>query len=120
MKDAIGIDRNYHLCRGVLQRIADGACLSAIDLVPASPYTYVCEIALCFEHPLVAIVGGTIILRDHFKFLVWIVALADALDRLVDRPAFVVAGHQHTDGWLIGVVLPGLCAGERKLQNDPH
>jgi len=120
MEDAIRIDRNDNLCRGVLQRIADRARLPAIDLIPPRPYAYVGEIALRLEHPLVAIVDRTVVLRDHFKVPVRIVALADALDRLVDRPAFVVARHQHAHGWLIRVVLPGLGAGKRKFHNDPH
>ena len=120
MEDAIRIDRDDDLRGGVLQRIAHGTRLSAVHLIPPGPYVDVCEIPLGLAHPLIAVVDGTVILRDHFKFIVRIVALADALDRLVNRLALVVAGHQHAHRGLIRVVFLGFCAGEREFQNNSH
>src|SRR5579864_2114273 len=101
MEDAIRIDGNDNLGVRELQRVAYGARLPAIDLVSPGSYADVGKVALRFQHPLVTVVDRTVVLRDDFELLVWIIALADALDRFVDRFAFVVAGHQHADRWFI-------------------
>jgi hypothetical protein len=69
---------------------------------------------------LVAVVGGAVAPREHFEFLIRIVAFADARNLLVNRLALVVARHQHAYGWLIRVILARLGARESKPQNDPH
>src|SRR5580704_2565202 len=120
MKNAIRIDRNYDLCRGLLHRIANRSRLSAVRRIAPRPYAYVGEVALRPEHPLEAVVHRTVVLRNHFKFFRGIVALADALDRLVDRLTFVEARHQHAYCGLVAVIFLYFRARERHLQNDSH
>ena len=59
--------------------------LDTVTCVPSHPHRYVREFPLCFEHPhpLVAVVHRAVLLRDHFKLVVGIIALARALGGLV-------------------------------------
>jgi hypothetical protein len=101
-----------------LQGIANGAGFPAVHSVPAHPYFYVVEVTLSFEHPLVAVVHGAIILGDHFKLVVWIIALADALDGLLDRLPLVETRHEDAHGGLISVVFFDDCFRNRPLKNE--
>ena len=95
-------------------------CSSALHTVRALPlfsipfhsHFDIGEVALRFEHPLVAIIRGTVVLRDHLKPIIWVVATTDALNRFVNRLALVVARHQDADRRLIAVVFLNFRAGD--------
>ena len=120
MDDAVRIDRDDDFCRRVLERVADRACFSAVDVVPADSDPDVGEVGLSLFHPFIAVVNGAIVLRYHFKLVVRIVALRNAFDRCVHRLAFVVARHEYADGGLVGVVLLRLGGGKGEAHDDSH
>ena len=69
VKDAVRVDRDNNLGGGVLQCVANGACLAAVQGVAAGADADVREVLLRLEHPLIAVVGGAIVLRDDFEQL---------------------------------------------------
>jgi hypothetical protein len=114
MKNAIGIDGNHQLCRREPKRVAHGARFSAVDGIPAHSDLYIGKVALRLKHPLVAVIHRAIVLPNHFKLVVGVIALADALDRLVDRFALVETGHEDTHRRLVRVVFL-----DRRPRNRP-
>ena len=120
MKDAIRVDGNNDLGAGVLESITDRARLAAVHVISANADADVRKIALSFEHPLIAIIRGTIVLRDYLEEVTGIVTFADALDGLVDCLAFVVTRQQDTDCRLARIVFAYSSAGEGPLEYQSH
>src|SRR5580693_294992 len=104
MKDAVGIDGDDQFRAGGLEGVANGAGFAAVHGVAPDTDFYGGEVALGLEHPVVAVVDRAVVLRDDFKFVAWIIAVADALDGLVDRLALVEAGHEDAYRGLVAVV----------------
>ena len=63
-----------------------------------------------------AVIHGEIILGYDFQLVIWVVAFADALDRLVNSLAFVVARQENAYRGLVSVVLLDAHAGQRPTQ----
>ena len=120
VKDAIGIDRNDDLGCRVLYRIADRACLSAVEFIAFGTNVDVGEVALRLLHPLVAVIDRAVILRKNFELVIRVVAPRYTFDRFVDGFAFVVARHHNADSRLVRIVLLGFRARKRKPHNDAH
>jgi len=120
MEDAVGVDGDDELGGREVEGITDSARLAAVHMIATATDANVGEVALGLEHPLEAVVYRAIVLRDHFKELVWIVAPADTLDRSIDGFAFIVAGKQDADGGLPCVILLDPCAGKGQLEYQPH
>ena len=120
MEDAVGVDGDDEFGGGVVERIAHRARLAAVDVVATATDADVGEVPLRFEHPLEAVIARTIVLRNHFKEFVRIVAPADALNGPIDSFAFVVAGKQHADGGLPSVILPDSRGRKGQPQDQSH
>ena len=102
------------------QRIAHRARFPAVHGIAVHNHPYPVKVPLRLKHPLIAVVHRAIVVRNHFKFVMRIVAAADAPDGFIDRLALVVAGQDDADRRLIGIVLFDLCARHRPLQNGPQ
>jgi hypothetical protein len=120
VEDAVGVDGEDDFGCGVLECIADGAGLAAVDGVAAGADADVGEVALGLENPLVAVVDGAVVLGDDLEEFGGVVAAADALDGLVDGLAFVVTGKENADGREPGVVLADGCAAGGPLEDQAH
>ena len=92
------------------QRIAHRARFPAVHGIAVHNHPYPVKVPLRLKHPLIAVVHRAIVVRNHFKFVMRIVAAADASDGFIDRLALVVAGQDDADRRLVGIVLLDFCA----------
>src|SRR5215472_3723430 len=74
MKNAVRINRDDDFSIRMLQRVANRTSFAAVNFIASRPDPDVGEISLCLLHPFVAVVGGAVVLRDHFKLVIRIVA----------------------------------------------
>lgn len=100
--------------------LQNGSGLSAVFCVATDANANVRKILLSLEEPLVAIIYRAVVLSDYFELVIGIVALADALNRLVNGLPFVVAGQQNAYRRPVRIIFFDASAGPRPPQNSGH